>query len=227
MTTTQFAFFDVDETLIGLKSMLSFRDYYLRKTLGEQQGEIARKSANQRLLALISQGLTRTEVNRLFWHEFKGHKQAEVQAAVSAWHAQVREQPHYYIPATLNALREHQRNGVEPVFVSGSSHDILQPLAQELGVRHVLANQLEVENGKYTGEILPPQTIGDGKREAIERFLEAKNVSASSCYGYGDHISDLPLLESVGFPCVVAGNSDLEEIAQQRGWPVLATNAMH
>lgn len=227
MKTTRFAFFDVDETLIGLKSMFSFRDYYLRRTLGEQRGDSARRHADQRMRAQITQGLPRAEINRLFWQEFKGYEQADVQAAISAWHSEVSERPDYYIPATLDALLAHQRSGVEPVFVSGSSRDILQPLAQELGVRYVLANQLEIEDGKYTGEILAPQTIGDGKRDAIRLFLDAEHACASTCYGYGDHISDLPLLEAVGFPSVVAGNQELVAIALQRGWPVLGINAVH
>ncbi len=37
MATTRYAFFDVDETLIGIKSMFSFRDFYLRWTLGAER----------------------------------------------------------------------------------------------------------------------------------------------------------------------------------------------
>src|SRR3546814_15438352 len=72
------------------------------------------------------------------------------------------------------------------------------PIARELNVVHVLANNLEVTSGKYSGNILPPQTIGDGKREAIVGFLKEWKSNPNDCYGYGDHISDLPLLEIVG-----------------------------
>lgn len=45
MAETRYAFFDVDETLIGIKSMFSFRDFYLRWTLGVEQGTAAQKHA--------------------------------------------------------------------------------------------------------------------------------------------------------------------------------------
>src|SRR3546814_19974399 len=35
-----FAFFDVDETIINIKSMFSFRDFYLKKYYGDDAGEI-------------------------------------------------------------------------------------------------------------------------------------------------------------------------------------------
>lgn len=227
MATNQYAFFDVDETLIGLKSMFSFRDYYLRRMYGETVGKSATQQADLHIHTQARLGVDRASINRLFWQSFKGYKHADVQIAVSSWHNEIRKQPGYYIRPAVEALREHQRNGVEPAFVSGSSRDLLWPLARELNVRHVLANQLEVADGKYTGNILAPQTIGDGKRQAILSFLRDHHANASDCFGYGDHLSDLPLLEMIGFPHVIAGSPELEALAQQRGWPVLSNGHLN
>ena len=79
-----------------------------------------------------------------------------------------------------------------------------------------------VADGRYTGEIRPPQCIGRGKAEAIARFLAATGVSAALCHAYGDDISDLPMLDSVGYPVVVRGSRDLEAQAMGRGWPVIS-----
>lgn len=221
MGTIQFAFFDVDETLINMKSMFSFRNFYWCKTLGQEGGEAASQEAERRMRGQIADGTSRDEINRLFWHVFKGCRQTDLQAAIADWHQQMRQQENYYIQPAIQALREHQRNGVQPVFVSGSSCDILQPLARDLDVRYVLANQLEILAGNYTGEIMGIQTIGEGKRRAVQRFLERQAGCAADCYGYGDHISDLPMLELVGFPRVIAGDPNLMGIAQERGWPIL------
>ncbi len=105
--------------------------------------------------------------------------------------------------------------------MSGSCTEILEPLAIELSVKVLLTNRLEVECGLFTGKLQPPQTIGVGKCQAIVNFLEESDALACNCYGYGDHLSDLPLLEAVGHPRVVEGNADLFSIARHRGWPVL------
>jgi phosphoserine phosphatase len=100
---------------------------------------------------------------------------------------------------------------------------LLSPIAARLGVRHILATIMEVVDGSYTGRIFPPQTIGRGKAEAIAGFLERAGVSPSCCHAYGDDISDLPMLSAVGWPVVVRGdNRALEELALNRGWPVLS-----
>jgi len=225
MAETRYAFFDVDETLIGIKSMFSFRDFYLRWTLGVEQGAAAQKHAQTQVQEQVARGLERTEINRLFWESFRGFEQTDVQQAAYAWHQQVRQKPGYFIQQAVAALRQHQQEGTEPVFVSGSCIDILMPLATELGVKTLLTNRLEVEQGRFTGKLLPPQTIGAGKRQAMVDFLEESDALACDCYAYGDHLSDLPLLETVGHPRVVAGNTDLVTVARHRGWPVLGTSA--
>ncbi|MEM7309008.1 MAG: HAD-IB family hydrolase, partial [Planctomycetota bacterium] len=121
------------------------------------------------------------------------------------------------------ALEDLRRRGVEPVLVSGSSREILRPIARRLGVDHVLATRVEVRAGIYTGRILPPQTIGAGKLRAAQAFLERTGANAGRCYAFGDHLSDLPLLEAVGHPRVVAGDPRLERQAHRRGWPVVPT----
>ncbi|WP_047248904.1 HAD family hydrolase [Chromobacterium subtsugae] len=225
MDTARFAFFDVDETLIDMKSMFSFRRYYFLRRFGPVLGRLQEWRARRRLQDLLDCGCDRSEVNRAFFREFAGHAPEQLAAAAKAWFAEVSSRDGFYIRPALNALQRHIDHGVEPVFVSGSSVDILQPLAEALGVRHVLANRLEVRNGRYSGELLSPQTIGAGKQAAVLAFLARCGSDAAVCYGYGDHISDLPLLETVGHPSVVARDPELVRAANQRGWPVLKPSA--
>lgn len=225
MAVTRYAFFDVDETLISLKSMFSFRDFYMRWKLGPSRGALAQELALAQVQEQVARGLDRSQVNRLFWQSFCGDEQTDVQQAARAWHQQVRRLPGYFIAEALDALQAHQREGIQPVFVSGSCTEILEPLAAELGVGLMLTNRLEVQFRRFTGKLLAPQTIGAGKRQAVEDFLQDSMALASDCYAYGDHLSDLPLLECVGHPRVVAGDAELMAIAQSRGWPVLAAAA--
>jgi phosphoserine phosphatase len=73
-----------------------------------------------------------------------------------------------------------------------------------------------------TGEIDNPQTIGQGKAEAIASFLQQENGIARNCFGYGDDISDLPMLEAVGNAVAIGDDSELIALASVRGWKRLS-----
>ncbi|MNE05179.1 phosphoserine phosphatase [compost metagenome] len=105
--------------------------------------------------------------------------------------------------------------------MSGSATQFLAPLAAELGVSHVLANRLEMHRGRFTGQLIPPQTIGVGKRQAALSLMSELSAEPNNCFAYGDHLSDLPLLMSVGTPTVVARDPALIQHARQHGWPIL------
>lgn len=122
----------------------------------------------------------------------------------------------------VNELIRHKENGGQVVFVSGSFPPCVSPVAKHFGVEHVLSTDLEVLNGVYTGKINPPQIIGKGKAEAIRRFLEQRGYhDYERCFAYGDHMSDLSMLELVGHPRVVAGDNSLEAHAKTKGWEIL------
>jgi len=217
--TESVAFFDVDDTLISVKSMLSFQDFWYEQT-GDAEGQNAyRRDLEKHWHPDASWAF----LNRLYYRHFAGRSEREVNELGVEWLARARaESASFYHPRPLEELRAHQREGRAVVFVSGSFPALLQPIARELGVEHVLATQLEVAEGCYTGEILPPQTIGEGKVTAIRTFLDAHGLAADQCYAYGDDISDFPMLEAVGRPTVVTGGRDLEARARSLGWRTIA-----
>jgi HAD superfamily hydrolase (TIGR01490 family) len=102
--------------------------------------------------------------------------------------------------------------------VSGSSIDILRPLARDFGVHSLLATRQLATEGVYTGEIERPIMIGLGKRQAIETLAAASKLQLSRSYAYGDHITDLPMLEAVGNPIIVGDDEALRDIAVARCW---------
>ncbi|MGO4395678.1 HAD family hydrolase [Variovorax sp. M-6] len=221
MQQKRMAFFDVDETLINVKSMFSFRAFYFRWLWGEKRGTFADQEAARRLQLQVREGMDRSVINTLFYEAFRGHWPQLVREAAHEWYLSERSRPDFFIASALAALRKHQRDGVGVAFVSGSAVDFLTPLAKELDVRYLLANRMEVEDGQFTGALIPPQTIGDGKQIAVSSLLSELGIDPSGCYGYGDHLSDLPLLKCIGHPHVVARDPALVEVARLLGWCVL------
>ncbi len=214
-----YAFFDVDDTLISVKSLLRFQDYWY-----EVAGDTAGRAAYEADMADLRRMDASWEIlNRRFYRHFAGRSVAEVEARGRDWFALVEAStPNLFHGPVVACLRRHQAAGVEAVFVSGSFPAVLRPVADRLGVRHILATTMASVGGRYTGEILAPQTIGAGKAAAAADFLRRRGVRPEACHAYGDDISDLALLESVGHPTAVRGGRGLEALAAQRGWRIIS-----
>ncbi|HXP95311.1 MAG TPA: HAD-IB family hydrolase [Telmatospirillum sp.] len=215
-----FAFFDVDETLISIKSMVSFQDYWFIAT-----GDDEARASFWRDMARLRDGkASRETLNRCYYASFAGRAVGAVADLAVAWFNEMSATTRdLFHPSVVAALFRHQDIGQEAVLVSGSFPALLSPIAARLGVRHILASDMEVADGCYTGRILPPQTIGLGKAEAMTAFLQRAGVSPSRCHAYGDDISDLPMLGAVGWPVVVReDDAEMVAVARSRGWPVLS-----
>jgi HAD superfamily hydrolase (TIGR01490 family) len=219
-----YAFFDVDGTLLSLKSMLSFQEFYYRweSRPSREMGEARWEHFRSRFAAIARTGKDRLFLNREFYRSFLGRRPEAVRIAAEEWYLQQRRQPGLMIAPTRQALRAHQERGHVPVFVSGSLMEILVPVARELEVEHCLATRLEVHQGRYTGALEGGQMIGQGKADAIRVFLARQATSAEECFAYGDDFTDVPMLEAVGHPVAVIGDPLLAEHARRHQWPTLS-----
>lgn len=219
-----FAFFDVDETIISLKSMFSFRRYYFLSYKARQSVIYPiryrlYKIENKYFLLFKKE---REHINRKFYEKFKGELVTDVEKAANEWFEYINDTiENLYVDTAISALKAHQQMGREVVFVSGSSLEILRPLAEKLQVKYILATRLESVDGRYSGKIIPPQTIGKGKQEIIQAFLQEHQCNGADCFAYGDHWSDIPMLEVVGHPHIITADKSLEAYAKSRSWTVL------
>ena len=193
--STPHAFFDVDETLIRVKSMFAFQDHWY-DALADEAG---RAAFTDEITRLRDAAAPRAEINRRYYRFFEGRAVAEVTARARDWFTALEAaRPDLFIAPVVERLRAHQMAGHEVVFVSGSFPVLIEPVAARLGVRHILATRMEQRDGCYTGRILPPQCIAEGKAEALRLFLKEHKVPSTDCHAYGDDISDAPMLAAVG-----------------------------
>ncbi|WP_345942878.1 HAD-IB family hydrolase [Streptomyces sp. SID486] len=212
------AFFDVDETLISAKSMVAFHDWRFRQARG------ALPSLDE-VVKSAGPGASRAELNRAYYRAFAGTAVADLAAAGRQWYDEYRRGAHAFVPAAVSALREHAAAGHLVVLVSGSHHACLDPLAEELGADRLLCTELRADAaGRLTGELARPM-IGPAKAEAVRALLAETGVEARDCFAYGDHSSDLPLLQSVGSATVVGEDPVLLGHAAREGWARLPASA--
>ena len=208
------AFFDVDETLIKVKSMFRFLEFHLARR-GLPGAVYTRIRAD--LDALSAAGWTRQRTNRAYYRVYANQPAERLAAHGEAWFAGELAGGDLFVPGVLNALRRHQRQGDLTVLVSGSFPPCLDPVARHVGADLVVCTRPEILAGHYTGRADHP-VIGPAKADAVREVLTGHGLAAGSCFAYGDHASDLPMLRSVGNPVVVGDDPILDVVARDSGW---------
>jgi HAD superfamily hydrolase (TIGR01490 family) len=125
-------------------------------------------------------------------------------------------------PNILERVQKHQAAGHTLVLVSASLRYMLKPVIQDLGFHHLLCTDLEVAgNGSLTGRTKGPICIDQHKRVAVKKLAHAKNIRLDQSFAYGNHHSDIPMLETVGNPAAVEPTRPLKKKAVKSGWPIL------
>ncbi|WP_411109861.1 HAD family hydrolase [Streptomyces sp. c-19] len=211
------AFFDVDETLINRKSMASFLAFYWRRS-DEDRNRYAR--ARDEHLRQQAAGVSRAQLNRAFYRNFRGAPEDELRRAGRDWFDAEQSRGDLFHPPAVEALRAHWRAGHHIALVSGSFLPCLAPVADALRADTVLCTTPEVREGVLTGEVGPP-VIGPRKAELARRTMGERGADPAGCHAYGDHSSDADLLRAVGRPVVVGADPVLNHLALKEGWVTL------
>jgi len=82
--------------------------------------------------------------------------------------------------------------------VSGGFHEIVDGLAETLGLDYWRANRLEVVDGILTGRLVGPVIDANAKATALREWAANFGVSVSSTVAVGDGANDLPMMAITG-----------------------------
>jgi HAD superfamily hydrolase (TIGR01490 family) len=119
------------------------------------------------------------------------------------------------------AVERHRAAGDLLAIVTGATPYVARPLARTLGIEHVVASELEVDDrGVFTGRPVDPLCYGPGKVARAERLAREQGFELAEAVFYTDSLTDLPLLERVGEPVAVNPDPRLGRLAKKRGWRV-------
>ena len=105
------------------------------------------------------------------------------------------------------------------VIVSASAAVLVDIIAEELGVEHVIATELAEEDGRFTGEVLF-YCKGQNKAVALERTAAAEDIDLRTSYAYSDSATDIPMLEKVSHPVAVNPDRQLKRHALAHEWEI-------
>jgi HAD superfamily hydrolase (TIGR01490 family) len=109
--------------------------------------------------------------------------------------------------------------------VTATNAFVTEPIAEAFGVPHLIACEVEKNNGLYTGRATGLPSFREGKVTRVNEWLRGMGKSLDSfekTFFYSDSLNDLPLLKLVTHPIAVDPDPTLRAHAQAAGWKVMS-----
>lgn len=211
------AIFDLDDTLIHGDSASLWSREMMRLGWVEDEDFL---SLDQELMNAYSQGKLAMEDYMAFsLTPMVGRTVENVAEAVAQFIKAVID-PLVYREARQTIAR-HKAAGDRLLVISATGVHIVSPVAAHLGIDEVLAIDLEVQDGQFTGLTEGILTYREGKVLRLSEWLRAQDEMLEGAFFYSDSRNDLPLLKLVDNPITVNPDPTLRAYAQEHGWPVL------
>jgi len=212
------AFFDLDKTIIAKSSTLAFsREFQAGGLIS--RGAVLRSAYAQFVYLVGGADHDQMEKLRQFMSQLCAGWDVETVKEIVADTLHNIVDPLVYDEA-VSLIEQHHLEGRDVIIVSTSGTEVVEPIGEMLGADEVVATQMEVADGKYTGGITF-YAYAENKAAALRRLADEHGYDLDRCYAYSDSVTDVFMLEAVGHPHAVNPDKDLRRIARERGWPIL------
>ena len=209
-------FWDMDHTIINNDCDVSWKEFMIQKGLC---GPEARDKADYFYEQYKNQSLNIDEFLRFQLDEFKGNS-VEQMRQLCREHCEVLVADKVYSQAR-EMIQQQIEAGLTVCLLTATNRYIAEPVAELLGIGNILATELEIEDGKFTGSHEGIYCCGEGKIDHLKNFLSIHGGTLNESAYYGDSSNDIVILEKVGHSYAVNPGEKLREAAESNGWEIL------
>lgn len=126
------------------------------------------------------------------------------------------------LPKAEALIDKHRAQDHTLLIITSTNLFVTEPIAQRLGIEHLLATNPEMRENAYTGKISGTPCFREGKIIRLKQWLMEQQLNPTERWFYSDSHNDLPLLQQVEHPVAVDPDPVLREHARQRLWPVIS-----
>ena len=159
------------------------------------------------------------------WAEFalstiKGKRPEEIENLLNKFLSSVIE-PMINIYA-LRLLHNHYHNNDVMLLASATNSVIVTPIAKRLGFKNIVATEVEIVNGVYSGKFQNTPALGEGKLQKVREWMRKNDFNDfKNTTFYSDSINDFPLLAAVNKAVAVNPDNKLREECEKRSWEIM------
>ncbi len=102
------------------------------------------------------------------------------------------------MPGARSLIATLRRDGVTTALVSGGFTVFAEPVAARLGFDRVVANRLDLVDGKIAGTVRPPIIGAQVKHDTLVALAAEFGLRLDETLAVGDGANDLPMLQAAG-----------------------------
>lgn len=212
------AFFDVDRTLIAGASVLRMVRPFRKRGLLTHRMQLRSMVQQLGFSFFGASGSTLDRFTDTARTVMAGWEQAQVREVVEQ-ELERTLRPTVYQEA-LERIELHKRQGHPVYAVSATMIDIIEPFATMIGLDGALGTEMEVQDGKYTGEIAR-FCHGANKAIRLREFAAEHDIDLAASVSYSDSATDADFLRATGRAFAVNPDRELRRLAEQEGWGIL------
>lgn len=211
------SYFDVDGTLVATNLVHPTLFYILNQGTPVQTALRFGRTLFKAPAMALSELADRRTFNELLYSSYEGISEDRLVLLADEVFEKVIS-PSIF-PSARDLVNKNVERGHKVVLISGALDFIVHRLADHLGAHDVIANRLEMKEGRATGKLLKPVVAGPEKARLIREHARAGGHDLDECYAFSDSYSDLPMLSVVGHPAAVNPDPRLALLAKAYSWP--------
>jgi phosphoserine phosphatase len=102
------------------------------------------------------------------------------------------------MPGARALLATLRTAGVRTALVSGGFTVFADRIGAELGFEQIVANRLDIADGRIAGTVAAPIMTRETKRDTLLRLAQQSGVPLAATLAIGDGANDLPMLDAAG-----------------------------
>ena len=209
-------FWDMDHTIIDNDCDVSWKEFMIIKGMATEE---ARTKADFFYQQYLNKCLDIDAFLRFQLEEIKGMAPAALRQLCLEHYDSIVASKVY--SQAREMIQQQKAAGDLVCLVTATNRYIAEPVAASLGIEHLLATELAIIDGVFSGSHRDEYCCAAGKLVHMQRFLDEQGKNLACASYFGDSSNDVPVLEKVAFPFATNPSDGLRQHAKKHGWQIL------